>query len=446
MEKVLTILFANVPIILASVCWRRTAKIYNLASVFCFFWWGYSAIPIILVPNEPCNPFTTLYIATFAAFVASPSIILSSPNGNVHSHNRTITDCNSATFIGLWMIITSTAGLFAVINTVLNGFSLIEIFTDPLTTAAKYTVKRYAETLVITRYGQLSLILQYCAVVLGGFLYETVRKKKRRWLVIVMSFVPALFMMLAQSAKGFLFLSGAIFVGSRLAASSDIGSFKFIQRSTIYSGVALGSVTFCSVYLSMAARYSNVGGVLSLDLAPKIFKVLQNYAFGHIFAFNSWFTYYLKIKSTLIFRPEAEGLGFYTFTSIYHALGGTREHKLGTYTEFYIHDNISTNIYTIFRGLILDFGVCGSLLFALLLGFMFIYITNETKHNPASPILQISYVFAFGFIFISYGASLLAWNSVIVAMILAIIVRFIARYPTTSILVALRTPLKRSEQ
>lgn len=82
------------------------------------------------------------------------------------------------------------------------------------------------------------------------------------------------------------------------------------------------------------------------------FEIFTSYVFGGIGAFTSYLNYY---------NASNLGWGYYSFASLYDLLG-IRENVMGIYTEYLpinIDGTIRSNIYTVIRQLLDDFGILG---------------------------------------------------------------------------------------
>jgi hypothetical protein len=105
----------------------------------------------------------------------------------------------------------------------------------------------------------------------------------------------------------------------------------------------------------------------------------------------------------------------------FRALGDARPVPLGVYDEFFEIDGVLiTNIYTAFRGLIFDFGLFGSLLFAVLAGLIanlsFYFLL--CKRFAVIPV--VIFIYMVGLIYQSYLVSSLTWVSVPVSAAISV--------------------------
>ena len=85
---------------------------------------------------------------------------------------------------------------------------------------------------------------------------------------------------------------------------------------------------------------------------------------------------------------------------------------------------LQTNIFTMFRGLIYDFGLVGSLAFMAGFGWISALVYRRMLTRAVAPVSQALYVLIWGVLYTSYIISLLTWNSAVavpfgVALVLA---------------------------
>jgi hypothetical protein len=139
-----------------------------------------------------------------------------------------------------------------------------------------------------------------------------------------------------------------------------------------------------------------------------LFRKVTSGAAGHMTAFSWWFE-----------KRGAKGLppflGQITFAGIFNALG-IYERKLGLFQEFVLlRSGFNTNIYTIFRPLILDFTLFGALILLFFSGFVagiayqFVLI-GKVRFVPLLTAFYATVMF-------SFNTSLWIWNTVLIGFV-----------------------------
>ena len=106
-------------------------------------------------------------------------------------------------------------------------------------------------------------------------------------------------------------------------------------------------------------------------IKDKMISYFASYAFGFLYSYSDWCAFELGRHSDMTYDRLSRGYGYFTAPPIMRALGSKRVLPVGVYSEFYNEGPITSNIYTVFRGLIIDFGVVGALIFMFVLGLAF---------------------------------------------------------------------------
>jgi oligosaccharide repeat unit polymerase len=114
--------------------------------------------------------------------------------------------------------------------------------------------------------------------------------------------------------------------------------------------------------------------------------------------------------------PVRQTWGFWTFMAIGERLWPGYDLPDGYFMEYFAFPGvIQSNIYTMFRGLIYDFGWIGSLVFMASLGWISSLAYRMMLKRPAPIVSQAFFIFLMGFLYSSFLFSLLTWTSVYVA-------------------------------
>jgi oligosaccharide repeat unit polymerase len=148
-----------------------------------------------------------------------------------------------------------------------------------------------------------------------------------------------------------------------------------------------------------------------------------SYSSGHVYAFSDWFSHVLGNPSIMEYFDDGPSYGFYTFMAIFKAFGSTREVPVGTFAEYYHYGALlETNVYTMFRGLILDFGIAGTVVFTFLSGWLF-HLSFHAMLVRKRPAFNVAvFIFMVGYSFNSVFVSMLMWNSIYVSFALVTII------------------------
>lgn len=301
-----------------------------------------------------------------------------------------------------------------------QGFSLAELYDDIIIVAAKYAVARYASEVVYSAYGPLSLGFAYIAVLTAGLIFgSTHSSSRKKW--VLLAFLPSIIIMVTQSAKGSFFGSIFYFLGGILVTSIQQNKLVLFKANILKIVLKIGSFSIILFIFSMMSR-----GLQDVKDTSAFFEKLRfflaTYFFAHLYNFSEWVTAYWYGFNNSKFDISHYYYGFYTFTSIYRFFGYKKEIPDGIFDEFNItQDKMESNVYSIFRGMVMDFGLLGTVLFVFLLGitlhFCFYVFLNSRK-----PIVSVAItIFMLIFFYYSFAISVLTWNIVVFVFILFII-------------------------
>jgi oligosaccharide repeat unit polymerase len=313
------------------------------------------------------------------------------------------------------------------LNVQAEGIALSRIWQEFFTVSNEYIMNRYNETLINSVYSQLSNVFSYTSAALGGMIISRLQDRFRILVLVVLSFLPPVLVLTVQGAKGMIFLSISLFYGGWLIRRMKSGEMTLLDRGVIKKSLLYALALLPLVTISFVAR-----GIYALEDTSKILFALQKYYISyssiHLYAFSDWFNYYVGAPYTQFYSDSLLETtnGFYTFMAIFRLFGDDRYVPPGVFTEYYGYGNfLSGNIYTYFRGLILDFGIFGSLVFLFICGILCnisIKVILVSKYPTFSVAIFISMM---GFIYTTFIISLLIWNSIFGILIFLPLILFI---------------------
>jgi len=301
-----------------------------------------------------------------------------------------------------------------------QGFSLAELYDDIILVAAKYAVSRYASEVVYSAYGPLSLGFAYLAVLVAGLIFgSTNNSSRKKW--VLLAFLPSIIIMVTQSAKGSFFGSIFYFLGGILVTSIQQNKLLLFKANILKIIFKIGSFSIVLFIFSLMSRGLQEAKDVS-GFFEKLRFLLASYFFAHLYNFSEWFTAYWDGFKNSKFDISHYYYGFYTFTSIYRFFGYKKETPDAVYDEYNnIQEQMESNVYTIYRGMIMDFGLLGTILFIFLLGLtlhlcFYVFLTRRKPIVSTAIIIFMLVVFYYSFII-----SVLTWNIVPFVFILFII-------------------------
>ena len=462
----ITALLAVLMLVVAGLVYARTRTSSHPAVIMALFWFLVTILPILAVGEAVGSIAATGYLLAAVAAFAAPSMLLHWNSATQVAHSRQGT---TAPYGGRMLLTTANlmqllcVGLM-IANITKQGFDVTAFLANPLEVACLYLGGRYSGELTPTIFGQVATVLNYVGVSLVGVALASRRGVVVRLASLSLAFVPSLMAVLLMADKGTIFLAIAFFYGGVLVARVAVGRTNLLNWTTIGTcALALAVVVpvmllallnrgdgSCSdtgrtteIFSTLTESITSVVDApvaattattdptdtpVTVDEEPAppdasvaersggLRRAVLSYAFGHYFAFSDWFDHYFfgQPSSVTYSDPPGQTWGYWTFMAFGKIV--YPEYKLppGYFDEYVeVGGVLKTNIFTMFRGLIYDFGLVGSLLAMAGFGFVSALIYRRMLHRPVAPCSQAAYILVCGAIYTSYIISLLIWNSAV---------------------------------
>jgi oligosaccharide repeat unit polymerase len=425
--------------ILISSCFLFVAKIIRIkshiwttpAGLFCMFWFFATFFPVVFLYYLPINPLAIAYILLCAISFSIPVFFT---NWNLalkrnHFFLKFRLMYLNNTFITIVFIATLFLSLICLVfDTLLQGYSLDELFFNFIDISYSYMLKRYDSNLIVNIFGQMGLVLCYLSSVLGGFLYRSSSKIYiYRFVIILASFTPPAFVMLIQGAKGSFLLSLSLFIGSNILHS--LLTYEAAQKSFVIKKSLL-KYCFVFIFLLAISFYSRIdsSGKTTYEVFDKIKNYFYSYSFLHMPCFSDWLSFYIGSESIMNYRHEPLAFGGFTFKALFDLLGYHRYFPIGFYEEELALGDMKSNIFTIFRALITDFGLVGTPVVLALIGVLFNFTFISMLKNKYSVFgLSLFYLFI-QFLYASFMQSAFIWNATYLVTLLLIPIFMINKF------------------
>ena len=369
-----------VPLILVAV-WARIdqGSWFAPGAFFSLVWVVYVFVPLVFAPDLEVWPgvIVAITVATFVVYagsvvgvgggrVSSLQIHEIVPKGKVANQVAVTRNLEMRTVLKFGTIFCGTVGSTAVIALVMSeGYPVSDLFSvDAISLMAQtFSRARYVEDYRPPAIVQLSLVFMYASALFGGALFASSPAKSVR-LIAFLPFVPAILFTAVQTTRSAMLFQIVYWLssywGMKIFINGSAGPL-FTKRFILLVPL-VGCAAFLAFSMVLLARHG-----LSLDLlAPIIWPRFRGDIVGHLVAFGEW----LKSGKYINLDPT---FGAITFGGIFEALG-IRMRVLGIYedvidigTEEFATD---TNIYTVFRGLIEDFTLPGTLVMLFAIGLV----------------------------------------------------------------------------
>ncbi|MFC6337426.1 oligosaccharide repeat unit polymerase [Pseudomonas sp. CCM 7891] len=342
----------------------------NPVSILLLFWFFYTVFPLLAAFEAPVSPFAILYILSFCFAFSLSCFLFPWRTALARNENKLSADYyfNRPLMVGAFYGAAGFAVLMTFLGVLQQGVSIEQLLADPIAVGGVYAGKRYSGEIIPTIYAQLGLQCSYYTAVFGGLVYGSRGAAKGKLKLLLFAFLPALLVMFLQSAKGLLFFSVFLFLGSVLVTRIYNKNYTLLNYKGIRSLTLYGLLVFPLVIASFLSR-----GVYQLGDTALILNRLRfylvTYSSVHLPAFSDWFSERYLGESLMNYKHDTLTMGFYTFMSLFQLAGDDRSVPMGIYDEYYAYgDFVKGNLFTVFRGLINDFGLLGSLFFAFVVG------------------------------------------------------------------------------
>lgn len=399
-------------------------------AVFCLLWFLYTFVPLVLVFPAPIGLLPILYIVILLAAFASSTIFFdwrTAMRENAISSRLPQYDTKAMR----WVF--AASGLLALVFLIANSYrqqiTIGEIFSNIFTSSAQYADRRYSGAIVDNWFMKLSNLASYMAASTGGFIYRMKHSKKRQAYVLILSFTPSLFVMLTQSARGMLFLAMSLFAAAQVVTHLANPGANLIRRgllARLMGGVLV--IVPCIVVSFIAKGLYDVQD--TAYVGDRLLHAFTSYVSGHLYAFADWFTYYIGGNPiNLYVETPDRANGFYTFMALFKLLGNKTEVPPGVFEEYFTYGGyVTSNIYTMFRGLILDFGLIGSVIFMFVSGLVLNACFYWLLVARGTVVWVATYVCAMGYYYTSFIISIMIWNSIFVTFVALCLLLWIDEY------------------
>lgn len=275
----------------------------------------------------------------------------------------------SVTNVHYWIYyIFISIGFLSFVQQLYNaGLSLSSIasFKSLLETNSKIAYARYNGGENVSILGQICLTFTYVSSICGGYVFNFSYTKKKRFLSIC-GILPSIFTMMVTNAKaGFIAAVILWYIGFIISYIKIHGKLPVISFSSFLRLSLIFIVAVCILYLAMLMRV----GDFSSSMRKHILEKFMVYGFASILNFDYW------VSLHAISLPY--DLGKNTYMVLFRLLG-ISERVQGVYQEF---NGSFGNVYTAFRGVMMDFGWLGGIFLYFIHGSIIQICINNLKQG-----------------------------------------------------------------
>lgn len=397
---------------------------FAFSSLMSLLWAGIISFSMLAAPDFYFSPVAISLIAgflimlsigsltaerLFVPIVASSKLRLGKPRVDT-------------TKLAIIMLLLSGLGMLAAVQLIVSkGFGL-----NSLLSVSSYV--NMANQLSIDRYtgGSISgiitilLAMGYAGALCGGLLFASTKSPLLRGIALL-SILPLLVFTIVYTTRATTLYGLIMFASSNIVgkALQERPKLKLFNRTNIILGL-VGLIVIPGLFLVTQIARAGIDGA-NLEIILKVLHHLRSWFAGNVSGFSVW------IDNQ--FQPEAPNWGLYTFSGIFDLLGIEKRAPGVFKTMVFIEPERinATNIYTLFRFLIADFGIIGTILVMYIIGFFSKVLLMKVLAGDmtGAPILSGIYVIGLW----SFVASMVAYNSILVAIaIFTILVYLLSSY------------------
>lgn len=289
-------------------------------------------------------------------------------------------------------------------NLALNISSILKL--PKLNSNARYSEESVQ---VISRITFFLSMSEYVAMIFAGILLAS----KRRSFIVLLLIFGLTRAFISGSRAGFLF---ALFMFLASVVVTNIAIHGNKNLLFTWPNIRRILVLVVSFVLFFLVVQMTRGGVFELNRVYGILVYLNKWFFAYLPSFSYWLSTYDFSEFTC---------GSYTFAGVFDALNITTR-KQGLYDPINVGNLTNTNIFTIYRGLLLDFNIGCFLLIFLLGSFCSWAYHNLIAQGKIEMFMIVFSVYAF-FLW-SHTVSLFNYNIIILSIFSSYIIIKISRF------------------
>ena len=362
-------------IINLALCVYISPSILHPIRMYCLFWSAFVILPVIFWNVNYKWNYGGLYFiclsvlfSELGAIVGSrKAFILKKPNSFINNRELEKEYC--------WLIIYVII-LFGAASAFLslfgNGFQIKDILSVKglIYVSSKSAELRYEPQRNPSSLHQIFSIFVYLAPLCGGYAFNYSISLKKKVLSLL-TMVPIFLEMVFTSGKsGFIASLFFWIAGWCVSYVKTRGDLPYIRFKYLFRMMVGLLCIFLILFTAMLLRT----GEFSTAMVKVIYEKFWIYAFGQMVEFDAWFPQG-KMLGT--------GLGSNTYMTFFRLLG-LADRKGGIY-DVLIEEY--GNVFTVFRGIIADFGIIGGLIYSFVRGLITELCFNSISSNTIETIV-----------------------------------------------------------
>ena len=386
---------------------------------FALFWSFFLFVPLAFASEYKVDTIGLWFIVIFTMACASGSIIAHKPKNSkfiLKNQNNKSRSFNNLLIPLVILLIISLLGLVFLLQFALNsynyGYYSFSWFSIPNLIA----IDRYSGDLYYPFYIKYSLYCIFPANLIAGLLLSLKISSFKVKMIAFMPLFAAFLLGIIEGTRSSILLGLIIFFSAWLSGQVIIE--KKYNSKNQYLKIIISGVIFILGFTLIFILIQWLRQGMDVLLVDLLVDRIRAYFFGYLAAFSSW----LIEPGNLNYSG-----GITTFAGPFNLLG-ILERPLGFYEPINISPNISTNIFTAFRGLVTDFSIVGSILIAFIIGFVAQLFFQKNHVDKIIFTLPVSIFYSFTLY--SPLISIFHYNSILFSWIIVfVLIKFFKNEP-----------------
>lgn len=412
-------------LILVTIAWwsyflfARVQAASHPAFIFSIFWLIVLSMAKIFSGSQLNIDAAAIYILSAVLAFSCPAILFKKievTNGN-HTAEK------SFLMIAMLIIMQIAIIVGIILHIQAQGLSIFTALKSLDKFGGDFIGLRYSGKITSTLYIQIATSLNFVCAALCGLIVANDRRYLMPAFLTIAAFLPSVTIMFFLGDKGTLpqaiaLYCGGLFVGWICAGKTTI----MTKRAAAFFSIGV----FVLVPIMITAMIIKIVGkfqIPHLQLVENLCYSFRSYALGSVYAFSDWLKWYVGYQENTLYIKQNNTLGLLTFWGLAKYLPTAYQMPVGYYSEYFeVQGVVRTNIYTVFRGLIIDFGLLGSLIFLGSVGYASAAAYQSMVSKYFAPLSQTFYIMLIGAIYASILISFGTWTSPFVAAILLYVI------------------------
>ena len=336
---------------------------------FALYWAAFVILALVVAPDFDVRPEGLLWIlfSIFVVYLGSivglgKMLFKTVPYSMKEKINNSFNYKLNFPWLSQIVVICSILGLGAMVVLILSagqGFSLESIFKI----GREYSIARYSDP--DYREPELAiflLIFIYLGALFGGIKFAIAQSRRHRFIALF-PFLPAIGVATILTTRASLYFPFVIWIATYFSIKVAINK-GFFSLFTFRNVILMFSFVLLIVAIGMGLLMLRFGiATINTQSLLMVYDGIRIDIFGSLSAFTQWFAEHwqevvIPLPGSFTFRGPLKWVGVTEFL----------QHKPVEISSSFTHYSLTTTLVTLFRDLISDFTLIGSILILFLLG------------------------------------------------------------------------------